>query len=64
LNFWNRKEVAIPGFFRQRTEMDLQKIVNASRESDRFGLSKSLYQVFRRVTGGSRADRPQASRPT
>jgi hypothetical protein len=50
--------------FRQRTEMDFRKIVNAFRESDRFGLSKSLCQAFRRVTGGSRADRPKASRPT
>jgi len=28
--------------FRQRTEMDFRKIVNAFRESDRFGLSKSM----------------------
>jgi hypothetical protein len=44
--------------FRQRAEMDFRKIGNAFRESDRFGLSKSLFQAFRRVTGGSRADRP------
>jgi hypothetical protein len=49
--------------FRQRTEMDFQKDCNALRESDRFGFSKSVCQAFTRVTGGSRADRPQASRP-